>query len=46
LILRIANGGVNMPAFAQNLKPGEMNDLITFLKSRTAKRPETAGRAP
>ncbi|MEO6993372.1 MAG: c-type cytochrome, partial [Lacunisphaera sp.] len=39
LILRIANGGVNMPAFAQNLKPDEMNDLIAFLKSRTAKRP-------
>ena len=40
LILRIANGGVNMPAFAQNLKPGEMDDLIAFLKSRTARKPK------
>jgi ubiquinol-cytochrome c reductase cytochrome b subunit len=45
LILRIANGGVNMPAFAQNLSPGEMNDLIAFLESRTAKRPAGSGAA-
>jgi ubiquinol-cytochrome c reductase cytochrome b subunit len=41
LILRIANGGVNMPAFAQNLAPAEMNDLVAFLRSRQA-----AGRLP
>jgi ubiquinol-cytochrome c reductase cytochrome b subunit len=34
MILRIANGGVNMPAFAANLTPQEMNDLIAFLESR------------
>jgi len=46
LILRIANGGVNMPAFAQNLKPDEMNDLVAFLKSRITKRPQTASHVP
>ncbi len=34
MILRIANGGVNMPAFAGNLTPEEMNDLVAFLESR------------
>lgn len=34
MILRIANGGLNMPAFASNLTPGQMNDLIAFLESR------------
>lgn len=34
MILRIANGGVNMPAFAGILKPSEMDDLVAFLKSR------------
>jgi ubiquinol-cytochrome c reductase cytochrome b subunit len=34
MILRIANGGVNMPAFAGNLKPEEMDALVTFLQSR------------
>ncbi len=34
MILRIANGGLNMPAFASNLTPGQMNDLIVFLESR------------
>lgn len=46
LILRIANGGVNMPAFAQNLKPDEMNDIVAFLESRTVKHAQTSGRTP
>ncbi len=34
MILRIANGGVNMPAYAGNLTPQEMNELIAFLRTR------------
>ena len=37
MILRISNGGVNMPAYAANLTPAEMNLLVAFLKSRKAK---------
>jgi ubiquinol-cytochrome c reductase cytochrome b subunit len=34
MILRIANGGVNMPAFAANLTPEEMDELVAFLQTR------------
>jgi ubiquinol-cytochrome c reductase cytochrome b subunit len=34
IILRIANGGVNMPAFAGNLTPEQMHQLTAFLLSR------------
>jgi ubiquinol-cytochrome c reductase cytochrome b subunit len=34
MILKIANGGVNMPAYAANLTPAEMNALLAFLQSR------------
>jgi ubiquinol-cytochrome c reductase cytochrome b subunit len=34
LIIRIVNGGVNMPAFGATLKPAEIDDLVTFLESR------------
>jgi ubiquinol-cytochrome c reductase cytochrome b subunit len=34
MIIRIANGGVNMPAFGATLKPEEINALIAFLESR------------
>ncbi len=33
-ILRILNGGTNMPSFAHILKPEEINSLVAFLQSR------------
>jgi ubiquinol-cytochrome c reductase cytochrome b subunit len=36
LIIRIVNGGTNMPAFGSSLTPREMDDLVAFLQSRTA----------
>jgi ubiquinol-cytochrome c reductase cytochrome b subunit len=40
MILRISNGGVNMPAFAGNLKPTDMDDLVAFLQSRKTNKTE------
>src|SRR5216110_1047360 len=37
LVIRILNGGTNMPAFSSSLKPGELDDLVAFLETR--KRP-------
>jgi len=37
LVIRIVNGGTNMPAFGSSLKPGELDDLVAFLETR--KRP-------
>jgi ubiquinol-cytochrome c reductase cytochrome b subunit len=37
MIIRIVNGGGNMPAFASSLKPPEVDALVAFLQSR--KRP-------
>jgi ubiquinol-cytochrome c reductase cytochrome b subunit len=34
MILRISNGAPNMPAYASNLNPAEMDDLVAFLQSR------------
>jgi ubiquinol-cytochrome c reductase cytochrome b subunit len=34
MILRISNGAPNMPAYASNLTPAEMDDLAAFLQSR------------
>ena len=37
LVIRIVNGGTNMPAYGTSLKPGELDALVAFLESR--KRP-------
>jgi ubiquinol-cytochrome c reductase cytochrome b subunit len=37
LVIRIVNGGTNMPAFGSSLKPQELDALVAFLQSR--KRP-------
>ena len=34
--IRILNGGVNMPAFASNITPQELNMILDFLQSRKA----------
>jgi ubiquinol-cytochrome c reductase cytochrome b subunit len=34
LIIRISNGGHNMPSFAATLKPLELDDIVTFLATR------------
>jgi ubiquinol-cytochrome c reductase cytochrome b subunit len=34
MIIRILNGGNNMPAFGNSLKPDEVDDLVAFLQSR------------
>lgn len=39
MILKIANGGVNMPAYAANLTPAEMDALVAFLQSRKIQPP-------
>ncbi len=39
MILRISNGGLNMPAYAKNLTPAEMDALVAFLQSRKTQRP-------
>ena len=44
MIIRISNGGTNMPGFGATLKPGEMDDLVAFLQSRA--RSGSAASAP
>jgi len=34
IVLRISNGGYNMPAFTYNMKAEEMNEIVAFLESR------------
>jgi hypothetical protein len=41
IIIRIVNGGVNMPAFGNSINPTELTQLTAFLQSR--KRPMPAG---
>jgi ubiquinol-cytochrome c reductase cytochrome b subunit len=38
LTIRIANGGVNMPAFGATLKPEEMEAIVAFLQTRKSSR--------
>ena len=37
LVIRISNGGRNMPAFASTLRPEELEAIVVFLQSRRAK---------
>jgi ubiquinol-cytochrome c reductase cytochrome b subunit len=39
MILRISNGGDNMPAYASNLTPAEMDALVAFLQTRKVQLP-------
>ncbi len=39
LVIRISNGGKNMPAFAAILRPEELEELVLFLQSRKAAAP-------
>ena len=38
MITRILNGGYNMPAFANNIAPADLDRLVVFLRSRTGGR--------
>jgi ubiquinol-cytochrome c reductase cytochrome b subunit len=37
MTLRILNGGTNMPAFAGNLAPAELDHIVAFLATRTSR---------
>jgi ubiquinol-cytochrome c reductase cytochrome b subunit len=37
MVIRIVNGGNNMPAFGNNLTSEELNNIVAFLESRSAK---------
>ncbi|MGB8354600.1 MAG: cytochrome b N-terminal domain-containing protein [Chthoniobacteraceae bacterium] len=40
MVIRIVNGGVNMPAFGSMLKPEEIDNLVAFLQSRKPPEPQ------
>ena len=39
MVIRISNGGKNMPSFAAILRPEELDELVAFLQSRKAPAP-------
>jgi ubiquinol-cytochrome c reductase cytochrome b subunit len=41
MVIRISNGGHNMPAFAGTLRPEELEQLVDFLASRARRREPT-----
>jgi ubiquinol-cytochrome c reductase cytochrome b subunit len=43
IIVRISNGGNNMPGYTYNMKASEMSDIISFLESRAGR---SANRPP
>jgi ubiquinol-cytochrome c reductase cytochrome b subunit len=45
LIIRIVNGGGNMPAYGRTLKPGEIDALVAFLETRRRRVPDLAPEA-
>jgi ubiquinol-cytochrome c reductase cytochrome b subunit len=46
LVIRIMNGGHNMPSFANSLTPAELEDILAFLASRTTRTTSGHAEAP
>ena len=39
MVIRISNGGTNMPSYAHNMTSQEMSEIIAFLQSRSIRNP-------